>query len=555
MIKSIKLKFGSAPGQPFVNIDKPMITVFVGPNNSGKSQVLREINTFCQNGNNGGTLILDKILFEGISEEEYNQHIEEVISSPRLGENVGEQYLYIKLSDKRFQVINPRYKNARIDPNANEHTARDYAQFYSRHFLVNLDGANRMELVKQQTRGDLTNPQQPFAKMLINDEMRSHIRSIIHDAFGLYLGIDMSNSDKLNLKFAKIHPPNERTVEDDILEWVRKAQDINSVSDGVKAFTGMLIQLYVGDPKIITIDEPEAFLHPSLSFRLGQELAKLAVEKQKHVFVSTHSSNFLMGVVQSGARVNIVRLTYDGKVATARTLSADNLNEMMNDPFLRSANVMSGVFYNHVVVTEADADRAFYQEINDRLKEEDVDKGCPNTLFLNANGKDTIHRIVAPLRRLGIPTAAIVDLDVLNQGGRNWTNHLSALSIPVAQHQPLGTLRANIWNSLIDGDKKPKTEGGLSLLEGEEKETAENLLNQLKDYGFFVVSVGEVEFWLSELNVDRSKRAWLHSIFEKMGNDPNDSEYLRPVNDDVWAFVDEIGGWLKNSDRRGIPLA
>jgi hypothetical protein len=37
----------------------------------------------------------------------------------------------------------------------------------------------------------------------------------------------------------------------------------------------------------------------------------------------------------------------------------------MRNPLLRSTGVLSGLFYEFVIVTEADADRAFYQEIND----------------------------------------------------------------------------------------------------------------------------------------------------------------------------------------------
>lgn len=559
MITNIRLKFGSAPEQTPVTIDQPMITIFVGPNNSGKSQVLREIHRFCESGNDLGNLVLDNISFEGFTEESYSEHVAKT-NSPLGPEGIANGvYRYMKINNNRFQIESDSYKNAMLAPNENKNTLRNYTHWHSRHFLTNLNAASRMELVNAQARGNLTNPQSVFAKILTNDEVRSQIRSIIHDAFGLYFGIDMSQGNELHLRFGDTSPPRERTVEDDMLNWTKNSKGIEAVSDGVKAFTGMLIQLYVGNPKIITIDEPEAFLHPSLAFKLGQELAKLAVKNKKHIFVSTHSSQFLMGVIQSAATVNIVRLTYEGGVATARTLSEEELKSMMDDPFLRSANVMSGLFYKHVIVTEADSDRAFYQEINERLLKESVrDRGCSNTLFLNANGKDTVHRIVAPLRRLGIPAAAIVDLDILNQGGTNWTNHLSALSIPTSLHQPFGTQRANAWNSLTrknSAPNAPKINGGLSLLEGEEKEAAENLLSQLREYGFFIVPIGEVERWLPDLDIDRGKHTWLRSIFEKMGNSPDASDYLKPKDNDVWAFVNEIGSWLKNPKRKGIPVA
>src|SRR5207248_10030214 len=114
-----------------------------------------------------------------------------------------------------------------------------------------------------------------------------------------------------------------------------------------------------------------------------------------------------------GAPVNIIRLTYRGGVATARVLRNDDLLKLMRNPLLRSTGVLNGLFYEFVVVTESDSDRAFYQEINERLLRFNPELGIPNCLFLNAQNKQTVRSIIRPLRELGIPAAGIVDIDVL----------------------------------------------------------------------------------------------------------------------------------------------
>ncbi|MCX5616855.1 hypothetical protein NQF87_07715 [Bombella sp. TMW 2.2559] len=43
MIENIKLKFGSGQNTPSLKINPQNITIIVGPNNSGKSKLLREI--------------------------------------------------------------------------------------------------------------------------------------------------------------------------------------------------------------------------------------------------------------------------------------------------------------------------------------------------------------------------------------------------------------------------------------------------------------------------------------------------------------------------------
>jgi len=379
------------------------------------------------------------------------------------------------------------------------------------------------------------------------------LRKTIYDAIHLYLAIDMSKGDQLLIRFGLTEPPDERTVHDATLDYMRSARDINAVSDGVKAYTGILLQLYAGDPKIITIDEPEAFLHPSLALNLGKELAKAAAAEGKRVFAATHSPQFLMGAILSGAKVNIIRLTYEEGIGTARLLSSTELTRLMQDPLLRSVGVLSGLFYNHVIVGEANADRAFYQEINERLLAANDSRGIPHTLFLNAdNNKQTIPKIIEPLRKLGIPAASIVDIDILKDGGQEWTRHLMACNIPSGEHQPYGTRRASVLKALEATGKDFKTCGGIGLLSGENRETAENLFNDLARYGLFIVRYGEVEGWLSELSVPHNKYSWLHSIFKKMGNDPAQADYVKPSSGDVWDFMDQVRPWLVDPKRRGI---
>ena len=555
MIEALQLKLGSAPGQPPVQVEHPAVTIFVGPNNSGKSHVLREILSACQSGGLQNFLILDAVVFDDLTEAEAQAELERIKVEPRLGENVPKNQTMVEVNGERFQVHIPHYIGARCDPNAKDHRSAHYCQYHARFYTLNLDGPSRIGLVNPQPRGDLKDPKSPFGRLLVDDPRRSALRSTVHDAVGMYLGIDMSVGDQLHIRFGSTPPVKERTVEDQTLDWMRAAKPLDAVSDGVKAFAGILVQLRAGDPRIVIIDEPEAFLHPSLAFKLGKEVAKTATESGKHLFAATHSPQFLMGAVQSGARVNIVRLTYSDSIGTARLLPTDELRAIMRDPLLRSANVLSALFYDQVIVAEADADRAFYQEVNERLLEHSSQRGVPNTLFLNANGKDTVHRIVAPLRRLGIPAASILDIDVLQQGGASWTNHLKACGIPESQHQPLGTQRSNTWASLEATGKSPKTDGGLTLLSGSDFEAAENLMKQLNDYGLFVVTVGEVEQWLRGLAIQRGKASWLRAIFEAMGDDPNAEDFVRPSNGDVWAFMDDVRGWLMDNRRRGIPGA
>ncbi|TPW36594.1 ATP-dependent nuclease [Oecophyllibacter saccharovorans] len=552
LIEEVKLRFGAGPEAEPLVLDAPAVTIFVGPNNSGKSMVLREIAAFCHTGNTSG-VILDELKFRKRSDEEIDKGLEAWPKNRRTSEAIyGPNQMSIHFMDTRAPLPASDYRHSLKNPDGN---AAVFAQYYATFHVLILDGPSRIDLTKAQDRGDLQNPKTTFAKLLMNDPRRQSLREVLFDAFGLYLGLDMAEEGaSIHLRYGNTFPPNEHLLEGDTLEWMSNARPIRQWSDGMKAFTGMLLALRAGDPKIMIIDEPEAFLHPTLAYKLGREIAKTANQGDKQVFVSTHSSQFLMGAIQSGAKVNIVRLTYQPANATARMLSNDDIRTMMQEPFLRSANALSGIFYDGVVVTEADADRAFYQELNERLLAKDPKRGAPNTLFLNANGKDSVRKIIEPLRKLGIPVAAILDIDALN-GNATFAPLLEAINYPHPHHS-IKSDRDHVWSSLIADDKKPKSEGGLALLSGAEKEKAENLFDLLDRYGLFVLRNGEVENWLrKKVKVPRSKKGWLYNIFEALGSDPKDPAYVHPSGNDVWAFLDKVGAWIKNKDRRGIPSA
>ena len=80
-----------------------------------------------------------------------------------------------------------------------------------------------------------------------------------------------------------------------------------------------------------------------------------------------------------------------------------------------------------------------------------------------------------------------------------------------------------------------------------------NLLQVMSDYGVFIVYRGELESWLSHLGVNNHGPQWLMATFEKMGENPEDEQYLSPGEGDVWDFMGRIRDWMVAHDRKGIP--
>ena len=555
MISSFQLKFGRSPGSTGEEISATPVTVFVGPNNSGKSRVLREIERYCRTGQrDANDLLLAELTFSGITSERASQSIERLRQPPNPGEAQHMDHIFVGSRYGRQQVPVAQLMQFIEAPTSN---VSAFCQWYLRHLTLMLDGSSRIGLVNQQGAGDLQRPPESSFQVLFRDDAKRHeVRRIVFDAFGRHFVLDPTNLGQLRIRLADRAPRDdfeERGIHADAVRYHAAAQVIDEASDGVKAFTGIVTEVMAGDPSVVLVDEPEAFLHPSLASKLAQEVARAALSADKRVFVSTHSPQFVMGCIQSGAPVNIIRLTYRGGVSTARILPSEEILELMRHPLLRSTGLLSGLFYEFVVVTESDADRAFYQEVNERLLQFKPEWGIPNCLFLNAQNKQTVQTLLRPLRKLGIPAVGIVDVDVLKEGGANWTNLLSSADVPQLSHGSFATLRAAVKNAMDATGKNMKLDGGLAILSGADKQAAEDLLNQVSHYGIFVVPGGELESWMKGLGATGHGPSWLIDIFERMEEDPSNANYVRPSTDDVWAFVRDLRSWLVDPARKGIP--
>lgn len=543
------------PGVPSDSVPATPVTVFVGPNNSGKSKVLQEISKYCRTGTKDTTdVLLEALWFTGLDHSAAEAAITHLTVPRQPGETLNVDQVLIGSRQNRHQVPYGSLLSVIQDPASNTNA---FCGWFLSLQTTMLDGRSRIEMVREQKAGDLRlAPQNSLQVLFRDDSKRAEVRRIVADAFGLYFVVDPTHLGHLRIGLAERAPVDareERGIDAAALAFHLGTTSINDASDGVKAFTGIISEVVAGDPRILLIDEPEAFLHPALASKLGTELSRAALVSDKRVLVSTHSPAFVMGCIHSGAPVTIIRLTFRGGQATARTLPSSEILELMRNPLLRSTGVLSGLFYEFVVVTESDADRAFYQEINERLLRLKPEWGIPNCLFINAQNKQTIHTILKPLRKLGIPAAAIVDIDVVKEGGTVWSNLLRGAHVPQISETSLAQLRHSVKTAMDSTHKDMKRDGGLAILNGGDREAARNLFDQLAEYGVFVVPGGELESWLKALRVGGKSPGWLIGIFEKMGEDPDDSNYVKPGVDDVWKFLSEMKQWLVNPSRKGIP--
>jgi hypothetical protein len=142
---------------------------------------------------------------------------------------------------------------------------------------------------------------------------------------------------------------------------------------------------------------------------------------------------------------------------------------------------------------------------------------------------------------------------MVKDGGLEFTKILNAVFVPDLQHSSLQTQRAAIKDALNNCSTVWKTNGGINLLNPQDKQGSISFFKILSEYGIFVVVDGELESWLKRLGVSGHGPKWLIELFSIIGDDPTIPGYITPSTGDVWDFIGSLKQWAESPTKNGIP--
>ncbi|MFD5526567.1 ATP-dependent nuclease [Streptomyces virginiae] len=390
------------------------------------------------------------------------------------------------------------------------------------------------------------------------------------EAFGKEISVDWTVPG-LQLRVGATGIPDIAPPTPELVAAYRRLPPLVTQGDGFRAFVEILLNTVLRPTPVIVIDEPEAFLHPPQARLLGRILAQLPGQTQ--MFVATHSADFLAGVLEAeqARPVSIVRLDRSSGTSAARLLNPDAVQGLLRTPLLRYSNLSSGLFYDRVVLCEAAGDCQFYAAAFDATK--DAGAAHDNTLFLHTSGKAPLADTARRLRQCGIPTAVIADFDYLRSGlaravtslagvtehldpdlkclrehaagSRSETSaggfktEMNALLKGVKASDPLPDRVLGELTKLAKGGDRwgDLKKSGLAGLQGDPYNAAERLLQAAADFGLFVVPCGELESWVRQ--VPRGdKGLWSQKVF-------NDGWHAKPT-DELKAFCSGLRAYLRD---------
>lgn len=537
--------------------------VLVGPNNSGKSSIFYFQEEDGIRDSNLTMKILSDIRFilpksdTGIDELLNEFKTEKIPKDIHLEENE----LCLAIPDTLGQGNNPEIHKINKTEFVHRVKINDPGWLrdvgFLKHYSIFLDGRTRFTLIDNKPRGDLKlAPSNPLSKLYMDDKLCNELDKIVMREFEWHFYLDPTLPNGiLSPCLSKNNFQNRRSLNDDAIDFFKKCIELKNFGDGIQVYVGLLIAVLSLPHKFILLDEPEAFLHPPKARTLGSHVTAITKKRDSSLIVSTHSPDFLLGCLDESKKITIIRLTYDGVNGTTRQLSSSEVEVFTTDPLLRSVDTISSLFHSSAIISESDRDRVFYTEINRRMKEKSNE--IEDAIFLNSQGKHTIHRIFGPLRKIGVPAAAIYDLDVVkyeelkNENSTLWQKILETANVSKEEIARLEKERAELETCLKTASTSSFnafTRNGIESLSGSAKDSANKLLDELKKYGIFIIPIGNIESWSDKL-VGNSfeKTIWLVNVLQEL-----EKVNPQPSDEGIWKFLTDIKKWIINHERLGM---
>lgn len=568
-------------------LNLPDLTVIVGANNSGKSRALKDILNLNCSPNKDGIVVLR-------AAPTLPKHLADIAASYDIApkRDVEGYFRFRFLSpklDKETQTSygDPSYKwpdnFEGIMANGNS-----FSSYLISQLMALLTTEDRLSLVSKKESAreprQISNLMQLLYAAGREQEMR--IRKIITEAFsGIEIALDFSVPQQLQFRVGNNFdalPSDPR----DAAPILLKCGQLDEQGDGLRSYTGIVVALTTLKRPVFLIDEPEAFLHPPQAFRLGRFIASQA-KSGCQIIVATHSTDILRGIIYHSKDALIVRMDRLDDKNTVKAFAPAELKPLVIDPLLSAAGVLNGLFYSKIIVTEADADSRFYQSLSSK-----ANLGL-DTHFVNADNKQTVPKVLAPYKQVGVRCAGIVDIDVLNDAEEfnkqlkaagitgdkleeaqkarqkideevrtvpaatrltTALNQISAVKIaadkalaesPQGHEKAIEQFQRELDRIKADASKwQAVKKDGVTALKATRPEF-ERLYQICSAAGLFINPCGELEASLSELGLkwQADKRDWIERALQLIPNlQPNLS--IQP-----WKFISEVHAYLQQPAR------
>jgi hypothetical protein len=333
-LKSIRL-----PGATIA--DPTGLVIVIGPNSSGKTLFLQDIQNHLLTGKH------QVVVCQGIAANrpgslpDYLEDLEKNNLLRRMG-NLGEQYMpYVAtLTDRPGQAkevpqfhldqIRKAWEGFVLDEGGNN---QSFFTLLGTILVAPLALEMRLNICDSAPGFDWRKirPTFPLQALYVNTPAKDRLAAETAEVFGNVAWLDTA-SDPANYHLKVSGSPKAPSIGEITNPIAANTYwSIQKEGDGYKCYVAICLSLMLGIRPVSLIDEPELCLHPPQAYHIGRFIGEHASRQQHVTFVATHSSHALRGMLESGERMKILRLTRNGKDFQAHLLDEQALRQAIKN--------------------------------------------------------------------------------------------------------------------------------------------------------------------------------------------------------------------------------
>lgn len=517
------------------------IVVFVGPNNAGKSQSLKDIYSLSK-------AKTPSVVISDVKISKYAMPISTILSQVSVGTKFANytSYDYLGHNLTLFSNTDSNYPRSELHGE------------YRDLFVANLDTSARLNICQPPSNiGRNQSKKHPIHYAAFDSKYRKWLSDSFKKAFEIEITPNTQFGSEIPLCIGKPVQldgtyEDEQSRQEAYAAILENYKQVQNQGDGIKSFTGILLYLMLDYYCTYLFDEPESFLHPPQARIMGQIIGNTLSEQQQ-AFISTHSEDIIKGLLEvCPERIKIVRITREDDNNYFSILKNSEFNQVWNDPLLKYSNIMASLFHKTVVLCESDSDCKLYSIIESHIKQKEGKYS--ETLFIHCGGKHRMSKIVSALRSLDINVKLIPDIDVLNDQevfkgiiesfGIDFGSIQSDYNNIVSNlHSPREKINRNsakaAINQVIDSSTNAelsnreiksirevistiskwdnlKSAGTTALPAGNATASYKTIDQLLKSVGIYIVPVGELECFVKEVGGHGPE--WVNKVLETYPN-------------------------------------
>lgn len=555
----------TSAGTKFMPAD---LTILIGPNNSGKSTLLKEIRSEILGHADKMGLMPNHVRpvassrIEFVLPSEFDEfdaalRIEDSVYETENGYRVGDycncgididpvgNISHIRPSNtlgEKWRDSLQGYYSAMLKNDYQQQC--DFFEFVGPLLVDYLGTDDRLILtVGEPARGILDQDYNMLSSLCDKDFTLESISRIVMEAFDRDVILDDRTSrqtivPRTSSDFSELRKRLRGDLGDgdsagNALKKLSESTPMREEGDGLRSFAAVMMFLMASSKPVLLIDEPESFLHPPQARLLGKAIVNSLSEEKgiRQTIIATHSTQLLQGIMDANHDIDIEIVRIERILDKTQSLAVDPelLRELMTEAYF-TPRYFDALFSFGAVLVESPSDIVVYEALLRKFGLGDKE------IFVPLNGKHLASKVYDFYKKIGLPCKLILDFDFFNDYDR--TKKLCKMLSDGGDMPELSCVKgliAAMGNGLdfrsgdkkeIEKEKEEFKKRFKNVAQSEfYREDIKAKVNELIDWmalrGAFVLRTGQLESILQpDIQYRSNKNTWRDEALKYISNCP-----------------------------------